>query len=529
MRKSIKKVVSTALTASMVMSMTAVAWAGSTDEEVKVTYPLETEDELTIWSCGNLRPESSYVDWTESPFHTGLEKMTGIHVEWQFASDPSDEASAYNLMLTDDVLPDMIFYSMSATDAQEYIEDGMIYDLTEYLPKYAPDYWAYLTENPQLQKYVKTADGAFFGFGTFIEGDYNKTYTGPAVRQDWLDECGLEAPVTLEDWENMLVTFKEKYGARLGFTEQRFGNASALASGTGAMATWNGTWYADDDGKIQYAQAQPEWKEYMSVLNKWWEMGLIDEDSITMSDADMRTKVANNEIGATSTAMSQITNYLADAEATESGAQWVGIEYPRTAEGEPTCMIQTNTSYNNNVAVVTTSCPEDRLITALAWLNYGYSEEGMTYWNFGEEGVSYTVDEDGNYAWTDVVNEDPKGLNAAISKYSGTLWAGISVQASKLVEMKNNPVSAAAVYKWVENTEVEKHYVPSLALGVEEGIEYGDLITNIKEVTKTAALEFITGDRSLDEFDAFVEELNALGLERCQEIQQDAYDTFMGN
>ena len=49
---------------------------------------------------------------------------------------------------------------------------------------------------------VKTDDGRYFGF-PFIRGDvYLQTYIGPIVRQDWLDELGLEAPCR---WLELLV------------------------------------------------------------------------------------------------------------------------------------------------------------------------------------------------------------------------------------------------------------------------------------------------------------------------------------
>lgn len=190
-------------------------------------------------------------------------------------------------------------------------------------------------------------------------------------------------------------------------------------------------------------------------------------------------------------------------------------------------MIQTNKSHSGNTAFITTDCSEEKLITALEWLNYGYSEEGRMYWNFGTEGETYTVDEQGNIAWTDLITEDTDGLNMAVQKYTGALWSGISIQASKLVELKNVPVAAEAVYKWIENNEADKHSMPNVSLTVDEGIEYNDLFTNITETTKTAALEFITGARAIDDFDSFVEELNDLGLEKCQELQQAAYERYL--
>lgn len=193
-RKTMKKIVNITLAAAMTAGL---AVTGSAEEEGTINYPLETEDQINIWSSANLKPVSTYLDWTESPFHTGLEKKTGVKVEWNFTTEGADEASAFNLLFTEDELPDVIFYYIGATEAQEYVEDGTIYDLSEYLPQYAPDYWAYLNEHPDVMKSVKTESGAIYGFGTFVESDYNKTFVGPVVRQDWLEECGLEVPVTL--------------------------------------------------------------------------------------------------------------------------------------------------------------------------------------------------------------------------------------------------------------------------------------------------------------------------------------------
>ena len=39
--------------------------------------------------------------------------------------------------------------------------------------------------------------------------------------------------------------------------------------------------------------------------------------------------------------------------------------------------------------------------------------------------------------------------------------------------------------------------------------------------------KFISGAESLDNFDAFVEQLKNLGIERAIEIQQKAYDAYL--
>ena len=114
--------------------------------------------------------------------------------------------------------------------------------------------------------------------------------------------------------------------------------------------------------------------------------------------------------------------------------------------------------------MVTTSCPEDKLITALKWLNYGYSEEGLVYWNYGTEGETFILDDNGIPQWTDLILNDADGLGLACAKYTGTNGTGISIQQSQQVRLRNSQESVDAVYKWIENTNAQQHFMPPVGL-----------------------------------------------------------------
>ena len=63
---------------------------------------------------------------------------------------------------------------------------------------------------------MKDDQGRYYTFGFFREdGGWNDSYEGPVVRKDWLDECGLEVPKTISEFENVIRVFNEKYGATL--------------------------------------------------------------------------------------------------------------------------------------------------------------------------------------------------------------------------------------------------------------------------------------------------------------------------
>jgi putative aldouronate transport system substrate-binding protein len=204
------------------------------------------------------------------------------------------------------------------------------------------------------------------------------------------------------------------------------------------------------------------------------------------------------------------------------------MEYPREAAGVATSRVQSENLAWTGFAMITTSCSEEEMITALKWLNYGFSEEGLMYKNFGTEGVTYTLDANGDPQWTDVITGNSGGITEALKKYTATWQAPVaSVQLAHHVKIKNNETAVDAVYKWIENSDTAKHLVPPLALTSEESVIYSDKMNAINTRVDEMALKFLTGDESLDNFDSFVEEIYAMGLQECLDIQQAAYARFM--
>ena len=93
--------------------------------------------------------------------------------------------------------------------------------------------------------------------------------------------------------------------------------------------------------------------------------------------------------------------------------------------------------------------------------------------------------------------------------------------------MKNSKQAAEAVYTWTENTEVEKYVVPDTPYTEEESAKYTDLYTPIKTYVSETTLKFIVGDKPIEEFGDFIEELKKMKLDECLEIRQAAYERYM--
>lgn len=525
--KSVEKSTDTEVSGSSeIGTSTAVSGENQKEDEFVLSYPLDTDIAFSFFVADTLVPPDHNFD--KSLWHQGLEEATGIKVEWQF--QPGDTYTNLDLTLAvKEDRPDAFTRAIwDNTTETQWIVDDVIVDLTDYLPIYAPDLWEYLHKegNESTLKAVTDDEGRFWYVPGLRESLATTNYTGPVIRQDWLKECGLDMPITMEDWEKVLVAFNEKYGAKFVTRLGAF-KSNGLASGTGAMGGLAGGFYLDD-GKVKLANIQPEWKEYISYLAKWYDMGLIDEDMFAGDNAMLRQKALNGETGIIFNSQSQLTLYCQDADANNTGAEWVGLSYPRTEAGAPTSCIQVgvDTTYSQR-AYISTTCDKEKIPTILAWLNYPYTEEGMLYYNYGQEGVSYTLDANGTPQWTDLVLNDPNGRDEGIKKWSAMTGTCIGVQLVSFVESRNIPVAVEAARTWFENTEAPKYMLPTLSLTEDETLVYADTWNACSTYIEECAIAFMTGEKSLDEFDAYVQELNKLGLQDIISIQQAAYDRYV--
>ena len=67
----------------------------------------------------------------------------------------------------------------------------------------------------------------------------------------------------------------------------------------------------------------------------------------------------------------------------------------------------------------------------------------------------------------------------------------------------------------------------SLGMTPEQNAEYSTIMTDVQTAVDEATPQFISGVRSLDEYDAYLETLQTLNIDRAVEIVQEAYDAFM--
>ncbi len=194
----------------MALVLVALLAFGCLSAVAETTYPLDTDTTLAVWFV-DIPYSSIYANQGEAPLFQAIEEMTGVDVDWIEPAAGADKATAYNLMMASTDLPDIIWSANITSNALTYLDDGVIIDLAPYVnAETMPNLTALYEANPTWEAAVKTDDGRVFG--TVAIAEY-ECWQGPWVRTDWLEECGLAIPETIDDWEVMLKAFKEKYDA----------------------------------------------------------------------------------------------------------------------------------------------------------------------------------------------------------------------------------------------------------------------------------------------------------------------------
>lgn len=527
-----KRVLSMVLALAMTVGLTACKsekngnQGGSNLPAGEVSYPIKEAEgmKLTYWKDLDADVSKVAVTENDTEFYKYLEEGTGIEVE--FIHPPAGQAAEkFNLMLTSGDLPDIFQYNLSKTaeGAETLVKNGYVYPLTEdFLKNYMPNYWKRLQEDEELRKSVRLNDGTYYAVSSWRESDSMTTYAGPMIRQDWLEDLGLDMPETIDDWYVTLKAFKEKKGATAPFTVT---STYAFVNGvfTGAYGT-NLDFYVKD-GKITHGVYDKSLKDFVVTMNKWYNEGLIDKDFPSINNEQLNTKMLTGKSGATYGMIGSGMGALLAA-APDETYKLAAAPYPALKKGGVSEFGQKSARYNEPCFMISATSPNKEL--AARFLDYGFTEEGHMLYNFGREGVSYEM-VDGIPTFTELITNNPEGISSALalSKYAHCTYMGAYEMDERFFKQQyayQEQKDAIDVWK---NTNAKDHFIVDYnAATAEEQSEIAKYLTDINIHISENVTKFIAGIRPISEWDKFIEEVKGLNIDKVLELKQNAYDRY---
>jgi putative aldouronate transport system substrate-binding protein len=504
--------------------------ASAAPEAIK--YPLQTKDTITSWEQINNNLITFFPNLADSPFGKELEKETGVKVKYTHPADGQSK-DQFNLLIASNNLPDTIEYDWSTAypgGPEKAIADKVILPLNDLIDKDAPNLKKLLQQDKELDKMIKTDSGKYYAF-PMIRPDNGLVYRGPMLRKDWLDSLGLAVPTTIDEWEKVLTAFKEKKGATAPFTAQ-YVNSGGQGGGwniqeafIGAFHTAN-NFYVDDQGKVKYGPIDPQFKDALALLHKWYAAGLIDKDFALNTDSkSYDSRMMSDSTGATVGLLGGGMGRWMDAgKKKDPKYELVAAPYPTLKKGEKPYIGQLSFKYNAPASkAITTSSKYPDLVAK--WLDYAYSKPGSMLFNFGIENESYTI-KDGKPAFTDKILKDGKYSFAQMSVQYTKPNGPFLGDETKTLLSNTYPEQDEAIKIW-SGTDAAKHVLPTfITPTVEESKEIAKQFPAIGNYKEEMFVKFVMGKESLDKFDDYVKQINSMGIDKVTQIYQNALDRY---
>ena len=451
-----------------------------------------------------------------------LQNRTGITIEYT-ELDFWTAQEKMNIALASGDYPALISDLSYTGGSLSALEDGIVVDLTDKLPELSPNYQYLIDSNPEIAPIFRN-DGKVLCYQSPYENFVENQ--GLVIRQDWLDEQGLELPTTYDQMFETLKTFRDAYGTSTAIYFNSDCNINGLTVGYdvavfSAGGTATSLPYYAVDGVVHCSLIEDGYRDFLKEMNKWYNEGLFNKDFGSIAYDPMGGELAelqaNGTVGVWCTSGEGIGNITQDVSCV-----------PNLVQNEGDMDHQTSTSLvTDSTNTYVTSCCED-VETAMKFLDYLYSEDGILFYNYGFEGIDYTLDENNTPKFTDAVINNEYGVdvnNMLRIRRPYTLCSSLMIlyaTAEFNTDLKNE-----AWEVWSSNID-GAYYIPSnVSMNAEETQTSSYYVADIVTYASQMIPQFIAGDVSLDEWDAFVAKLKEMNIETCIEAEQSAYDRCM--
>lgn len=460
-------------------------------------------------------PESKVIKMVEEKYNVKFKFWYIDEKNWN---------DSLNVKLAAGTMPDVLRLR-DASVIPSYVKQGILGELpVDRIKKSAPNYMKVVDKYDTgkiMWNYTKY-DGKNYGFmGIALDGLYPPTMVW---RTDWLKNVGInKIPETLQEFETAVYKFRNEDPDKNGKKDTYGLSHRAMEAVYGAfgipMHEEKNHTYLIKDGKPVFARIQPEAKEALALLQKWYKDGVIDPEFITGENTGgyvhLSQAFINSRIGVTRGAYYHYNPPLGEGD--KGGQNYVEIKKvnPNAAfePGKPPVGPKgksgtTQAGYAREPIGLTTQCTKDERKTeaVLKMLDDLYGDEKYAILvRYGIEGEDYAIKNGEIVGIGDDSNSRVKGL--------------------QIFNFLNVPPDLLKKYKKVKYDYADKvasfpGYVSPFIPPTDAGAKNN---ANLFKLADEAYVAIISGAKSVDSFDEFVKTFRKNGGDEVEKAMQEEY------
>lgn len=496
-------------------------------QEFTVSYPI-VEEPLTLSIFWQFHNFLSMFNVTQDvigdiPTFKAAEEATGIKLDFRLVGEENFGNSLQLLWASGDYC-DFITNAEReyTTGVDAAVADEVLLDLVPYLEEHAPDYNRILNRHPDFRAELTSIEGHIVSFSEYCE----YADGGTVIRKDWLEQVGKEAPKTMDEVTEVARAFKEQLNIR---------NPVMWNADLSSFFGWNAFgvvgpglndlgWQVLEDGKTVASSVTLDgYKECLQWMHDAFSEGLCTDDFMNVMNIAFDEYVYANETGMCYSNCQLLAGGGAERSG-QPGYDLRAIADPMKEAGMENAMAKTTGGVGASALSISaqTEYPEE----CAEYMNWLYTEDGILVSNYGFEGEGFEYDENGKPQYTDLIMK-AEDMPTFVATFLHTSLVGTPYY--------NTTERKIASF----TTEAEKESFDIWAAGrtgtgifqgkmtSEESQEYSRICSDISTAASEQSLRFVTGGRSLEEYDSFIADLETMGLGRLVELKQTAYDRYL--
>lgn len=461
-----------------------------------------------------------------------IEEQTGIDLEFIELSS-SDTDTQVNSIMNGSDLPDVfIGYEFDYNAIGEFAEAGLLAPLDEYVEKYGKNLQEVMLADPDIGEDALSYgsyDGhvyALFGGGGLVTNVY-ATYQS-YIQTQFLEEMDMELPTTLDEFREYLSAVHKAHPEISPWTSYKDNNYIFANISQAFQYTDIHTYLKVDNGKVEFIGNNENFKKALQYGREMVDEGLIDVASFTQDSNVLATQLAQDGLNMAAIGCGNMFSNVMDSE----GEEYQSLKVIGLLEGpDGYVSAQLSPPKVSTSMVVTTACEHPDV--AFRLFDYFLSDEFAICARVGFEGEQWekaadgAIGRDGEQAWFTLLTaqEWVQPSTNVIWDMENFIHRNIMNHCEASAGVTAYPTSEEIVKQKVKEANT-KEYLPQMIMDAEDGAEYREIRSLIVDSVNQNVVLFLLGDRSLDEFDTYCSELEAMGVERYVELAQKAYDVL---
>lgn len=506
--------------AILLLLLSACSNSGKTGKEV---VPEDNADEKVMFKGFGVKAPAATTDWNDMPFLQGLEDNVNIDINWTNATTQTYQEQV-NLMFASNDLPDLFFsaWTLDANDIVKYGNNGQLIALEDLIEKSAPNIKAYLDDNPDIKKMITAPDGHIYALPQFEKSLAARSNDAFFMNKKWLDELGLEIPKTTEEFKSALKAMKGKdlngngKNDEIPFSfmyDNQIRGPHSLSGSFGIVGRHLGV----KDGKVHYAAAEPQYKEYVKFMNELYSEGLIDPEAFTHD-----VQVFDSKIKSTTPILGAYFSWSNFAMFGSAEGDNVAIEPLKGPNGDQ--------MWNRNFGTLSFSGfsitnANKNPVRAIKWMDQMYDPETALQMSLGPFGENLKKEEDGTISFIDA----PEGTSYEEFRHKTTPGSyGVFANLEEINEKVTKSPGQLEKEKYAEMYAPyqPEEIFPNVMYSAEDAERLSILQTDIDGYIKEMIPKFIIQGNVDAGWDAYIDQLKKMGLDELLEINQKYYDSF---